>query len=101
VLDTVWTRRTPDMGERLRYADDFVVMCDTNAACERAEQRVRETLARLGLELHPDKNEADRSLVRTPIFQRLASTILDPDLSRVVPDGCRLTRSACIGCGAG
>ena len=38
-----------------RYADDFVVMCDTKAACERAEQRVREILARLGLELHPDK----------------------------------------------
>jgi RNA-directed DNA polymerase len=30
-------------------------MCDTKAACERAEQRVREILARLGLDLHPDK----------------------------------------------
>jgi hypothetical protein len=30
-------------------------MCDTKAACERAEQRVREILARLDLELHPDK----------------------------------------------
>jgi hypothetical protein len=39
----------------VRYADDFVVMCDTKAACERAESRVREILARLGLELHPDK----------------------------------------------
>lgn len=34
------------------YADDFVVMCDTKAACERAERRVREILAWLGLELH-------------------------------------------------
>jgi hypothetical protein len=32
-----------------------VVLCDTKARCERAEQRVREILARLGLELHPDK----------------------------------------------
>ena len=55
VLDDVWTRRSPQLGVLVRYADDFVVMCDTKAACERAEQRVREILARLGLELHPEK----------------------------------------------
>jgi group II intron reverse transcriptase/maturase len=55
VLDDVWTRRSPHLGVLARYADDFVVMCDTKAACERAEQRVREILARLGLELHPEK----------------------------------------------
>jgi group II intron reverse transcriptase/maturase len=55
VLDDVWTRRSPQLGVLVRYADDFVVMCDTKVACERAEQRVREILARLGLELHPDK----------------------------------------------
>ena len=55
VLDTVWTRRYAHLGVLVRYADDFVVMCDTKAACEQAEQRVREILARLGLELHPEK----------------------------------------------
>lgn len=55
VLDDVWTHRSAHLGVLVRYADDFVVMCDTKAACERAEQRVREILARLGLELHPDK----------------------------------------------
>ena len=55
VLDTVWTRRYAHLGVLVRYADDFVVMCDTKAACERAEQRVRAIFARLGLELHPDK----------------------------------------------
>ena len=30
-------------------------MCDTKAACEQAERRVRDVFARLGLELHPDK----------------------------------------------
>jgi group II intron reverse transcriptase/maturase len=55
VLDTVWTRRYAHVGVLVRYADDFVVMCDTKAACEHAEQRVRGVLARLGLELHPDK----------------------------------------------
>src|SRR6266852_2806941 len=33
----------------------LVVMSDTRAACEQAEQRVGEIFARLGLELHPDK----------------------------------------------
>ena len=55
VLDTVWTRRYTHLGVLVRYADDFVVMCDTKAACEQAEQHVRDTLARLGLELHSDK----------------------------------------------
>jgi RNA-directed DNA polymerase len=55
VLDTVWTKRYGHLGVLVRYADDFVVLCDTASACEQAEQRVREILARLGLELHPDK----------------------------------------------
>ena len=55
VLDTVWTRRYTHLGVLVRYADDFVVMCDTTTACEQAEQRVTDILARLGLELHPDK----------------------------------------------
>jgi RNA-directed DNA polymerase len=55
VLDTVWTRRYAHLGVLVRYADDFVVMCDTEAACEQAEQRVRAIFARLGLELHPEK----------------------------------------------
>ena len=55
VLDTVWTRRHAHLGVLVRYADDFVVMCDTKAACEQTEHRVRAILARLGLELHPDK----------------------------------------------
>jgi len=55
VLDTVWTRRYAHLGVLVRYADDFVVMCDTKTACEQAEQRVRDVFARLGLELHPDK----------------------------------------------
>src|SRR6266540_4169228 len=54
-LDATWERRYAHLGLLVRYADDFVVMCDTEAACVEAEQRVREVLARLGLELHPDK----------------------------------------------
>jgi group II intron reverse transcriptase/maturase len=55
VLDTVWERRCADVGELVRYADDFVVMCRTRAQCEEAEARVRAVLDRLGLTLHPEK----------------------------------------------
>ncbi|WP_437490619.1 group II intron maturase-specific domain-containing protein [Sorangium sp. So ce1014] len=42
-------------GVRFPRATRLVVMCATRSACEQAERRVREVLARLGLELHPDK----------------------------------------------
>lgn len=51
----MWEDRCAHLGTLVRYADDFVVMCDTKAACEQTEHRVRAILARLGLELHPDK----------------------------------------------
>jgi RNA-directed DNA polymerase len=55
VLDVAWERHGAHLGTLVRYADDFVVMSATRSACEQAEKRVREVLARLGLELHPDK----------------------------------------------
>ncbi len=55
VLDVLWTRHSAPLGTLVRYADDFVVMCRTARDCERAEQRIRAILGRLGLELHPDK----------------------------------------------
>jgi hypothetical protein len=44
-----------DLGTLVRYADDFVVMCDTTAAVEEARRRVSTVRTRLGLELHPEK----------------------------------------------
>jgi RNA-directed DNA polymerase len=55
VLDVLWTRHSAPLGTLVRYADDFVVMCRTRRECEQAEARVRVILARLGLELHPEK----------------------------------------------
>jgi group II intron reverse transcriptase/maturase len=55
VLDDVWQRRNAHLGELVRYADDFVVLCKTKRDVDEAEQRVRQVLTRLGLELHPDK----------------------------------------------
>ncbi|TMQ67986.1 MAG: group II intron reverse transcriptase/maturase [Candidatus Eisenbacteria bacterium] len=54
-FDATWERRYTPLGTLVRYADDFVVMCDTESACGEAEQRVRAILARLGLELNPEK----------------------------------------------
>ena len=42
-------------GVRSPRATRLVVMSATASACEQAEKRVRDVLARLGLELHPDK----------------------------------------------
>lgn len=55
VLDNLWTRHSAPLGTLVRYADDFVVICRTKRECEEAEKRVGGILARLGLELHPDK----------------------------------------------
>ncbi|HEV8399716.1 MAG TPA: group II intron reverse transcriptase/maturase [Gemmatimonadales bacterium] len=55
VLDRVWEDRCAHLGTLVRYADDFVVMCDTKAAAEEARHRVSSVLTRLGLELHPEK----------------------------------------------
>jgi RNA-directed DNA polymerase len=55
VLDLLWTRSSAPLGTLVRYADDLVVVCKTKQQCEEAEQRIKAILARLGLELHPDK----------------------------------------------
>ncbi len=55
VLDAAWECEGVKYGTLVRYADDFVVMCDTKQNVERAEARVRRVLAYLGLELHPEK----------------------------------------------
>jgi RNA-directed DNA polymerase len=44
-------------GKLVRYADDFVVLCQTEAEARAAEVRAREVLAELRLELHPDKTK--------------------------------------------
>jgi group II intron reverse transcriptase/maturase len=55
VLDRLWETKCARLGTLVRYADDFVVMCDTKAQVEEARRRVEQVLTRLGLELHPEK----------------------------------------------
>jgi len=49
VLDRVWEDRCAHLGTLVRYADDFVVLCDTKAQVEEARRRVSTVLTRLGL----------------------------------------------------
>jgi len=55
VLDRRWTREYAHLGTLVRYADDFVIMCDTQRSCDTARRVVETILDDLGLELHPEK----------------------------------------------
>jgi RNA-directed DNA polymerase len=55
VLDTELAAR--GVGELVRYADDGVVLCRSQAQAGAALEAVRDILAGLGLELHPDKTK--------------------------------------------
>jgi RNA-directed DNA polymerase len=55
VLDRELSAR--GVGELVRYADDGVVLCRTAAQAGAALDAVRDILASLGLELHPDKTK--------------------------------------------
>lgn len=54
-LDTVWERQCAKVGVLIRYADDFVVLCESPELVEEAERRVRIIFERLKLTLHPEK----------------------------------------------
>ncbi len=55
VLDEEWEKKHAHLGVLVRYADDFVVSCNTGAACEEAERHITKVMAKLGLSLHPEK----------------------------------------------
>ena len=52
-FDRAWAER--GTGEVVRYADDFVVLCETQAQAEAVRQQAAVLLGELGLSLHPDK----------------------------------------------
>lgn len=54
-LDRIWTQRCSHLGELMRYADDFVVMCKTQSRVNEAKRRIGIIMERLGLTLHPEK----------------------------------------------
>lgn len=54
-LDRVWEERCGHLGTLVRYADDFVVLCRSEAAATESRRRLGLILDRLRLELHPAK----------------------------------------------
>ena len=54
-LDRAWRSEGQHLGELVRYADDFVVLCKTGAQARTARRMVEQVLGQLHLELHPDK----------------------------------------------
>lgn len=55
VLDERWMREHAHLGTLVRYADDFVIMCDSAKSSEEARHAVDAILDELKLELHPEK----------------------------------------------
>jgi retron-type reverse transcriptase len=58
VLDRVWEDRCAHLGTLVRYADDFVVMCDTKAQVEEARGRVASPLLRTFGTLPPARHDS-------------------------------------------
>src|SRR5262249_34342124 len=56
-LDERWTKQCAQVGTLVRYADDFVVVCNNRVEVEEAERRVKKIFERLHLQLHPDKTK--------------------------------------------
>ena len=54
-FDRAMTER--GIGELVRYADDFVVLCRSEREAEAALRAAEEILGDLGLALHPDKTK--------------------------------------------
>jgi hypothetical protein len=55
VLDEAWQRDGHRLGVLVRYCDDFVILCPTRERAEQARALAGAVLAKLGLQLHPQK----------------------------------------------
>jgi group II intron reverse transcriptase/maturase len=55
VLDMYWAERYARLGELVRYADDFVIICRTRREAQEAMQVVKQVMTKLKLTLHPTK----------------------------------------------
>jgi group II intron reverse transcriptase/maturase len=56
-LDRIWEDRCSQLGQLIRYADDAVVACRTEAQAQEALRRIGIILERLKLTLHPEKTK--------------------------------------------
>jgi RNA-directed DNA polymerase len=54
-LDRIWAEKYQSLGILVRYADDLVVMSQTESKVKEAHKRVSAVMEELGLTLHPEK----------------------------------------------
>jgi RNA-directed DNA polymerase len=54
-LDRVWESRCGDLGVLVRYADDMVILCGSQAAATESQRRLGMVLEHLHLRMHPTK----------------------------------------------
>ena len=54
-LDALWAKESSHLGTLVRYADDAVVLCRTEADAQRALRCLQRTAQALKLRLHPEK----------------------------------------------
>jgi group II intron reverse transcriptase/maturase len=54
-LDRIWASRCSGLGKLVRYADDFVVLCQRESQAREALRRIDLVMRQMGLTLHPDK----------------------------------------------
>jgi group II intron reverse transcriptase/maturase len=59
-LDEAWAATGRRPGVLVRYADDLVVICPTEARAIQAREQIGVVIATLGLRLHPDKTRIAR-----------------------------------------
>lgn len=57
VMDKYWEENCSHLGQFVRYADDFVIICRDVAIANQAMDAIRHILNRLELELHPEKTK--------------------------------------------
>ena len=50
-----WAEQYSHLGQLIRYADDFVIICRTKREAEQALQAVKQIMTKLKLTLHPTK----------------------------------------------
>jgi retron-type reverse transcriptase len=56
-FDVSWNKRFRHLGELVRYADDFVILCKRKAQAEEALKSVRWIMDKLELTLHESQHQ--------------------------------------------
>ena len=74
-LDRIWQNKCFHVGKLVRYADDLVILCDTESKAREAHRRLNIIMGRLGLKLHPVKTRIVNISRGKDSFEFLGCTI--------------------------